>query len=325
MKQLAHVMLYVLGVAAFTIPYSTHSQAYPVKPIRIVVPYEPGGAVDLTTRAVAPKMSDELGQPVIIENRGGAGGQIGAQQVARSAPDGYTIMFTVGGTHVLSLFTSKNLPYHPVKDFTPITAAVASVLCIAANASFPPNSVKELIAYAKQNPGKVSYGTTGIGSDTHLAMEQIRLLTGVQMVHVPYKGGGPLTIALVGGQIQTGALPLAPVMQQVRAGKVKVLAVFLPKRYPLMPEVSTVVEAVAGYENPINWIGVFGPAGLSRPVLGRLHAAIARALDVPEVRSQFETRAQFAVGNTPEEFAAQITRSVETAGKLVKAVGIQPE
>jgi tripartite-type tricarboxylate transporter receptor subunit TctC len=325
MKTLVRLLMCAAGASCIAAPQAVNSQAFPVKPIRIIVPYDPGGAVDIMARAVVPKMTEDLGQPVIVENRAGAAGQIGSQQVARSAPDGYTILFTIGGTHILSLFNTKNLPYHPLKDFTPITAAAVSVICIAASASFAPGSVKAMIDYARRNPGKLSYGSSGIGSDTHLGMEQIRLLTGIDMVHVPYKGGGPLMVALVSGQLEVGALPLAVVMPQVRVGKVKVLGVFLPKPFPPMPDVSTVSDAVPNYVNLEAFTAVFGPAGLQQPVLGRLHGAIVKALYVPEVREKLDVAGQLILGNTPEEFAAQIRRALDLATKLVKAVGIQPE
>ena len=320
-------LLWIATVLAGLVASSAgYTQAYPVKPIRVVVPYEPGGAIDITARAAAPGMSAELGQPVIVENRGGADGHIGAQQVARAAPDGYTIMFTIGGGHILSMFAYKDLPYHPVRDFTPITAAADSVLCIAAAPLFPPGSIMELIDYAKRYPGKVSYGTTGVGGLTHLAMEQIKMLTGTDMVHVPYKGGSPLTVNLLSGQLALGVLPLAPLMQQARSGKVKVLAVLLSKRFRLMPEIPTLVESLPAFrllEGSGVW--VYGPAGMPQPVVQRLNGAVVKALNTPEVRDRLENLGELVVGNTPEAFAAQINAAVEFDARLVKAAGVEPQ
>ncbi len=322
----AHLLWVAAVLAGMAGPPPGFAQAYPSRPIRVVVPYEPGGAIDITARAAAPGMSEDLGQPVVVENRGGADGHIGAQQVARAAPDGYTIMFTIGGGHILSMFSYKDLPYHPVRDFTPITAAADSVLCIAAAPSFPPGSLTELVDYARRYPGKVSYGTTGIGGLTHLAMEQIRMLTGTDMEHGPYKGGSPLTVNLLSGQLALGVLPLAPLMQQARSGKVKVLAVFLPKRFRLMPDIPTVVESLPAFrllEGSGVW--VYGPAGMAKPVVQRLNGAIVKTLNRAEVRDKLESLGELVVGNAPEAFAAQIAAAVDFDASLVKAAGVQPQ
>ncbi len=308
------------------LPLAAVAQPFPSKPIRLVVPYEPGGAVDLTARALSPKMAEELMQPVIIENRGGAGGQIGAQNVANAAPDGYTFMFTVGATHILELFTKKNLPYNPIKDFTPITAVADSVLALAASGTFPPDTIKELVDYAKRNPGKVTYGTTSMGGITHIAMEQLALLAGVEMTHVPYKGGGPLSTNLMGGQIPLAAMPLVALTPYIRSGKVKVLGLFLSSRYQDMPELPIVAESVSGFQN-IDGSGVWalGPAGMPDPVVQRIRSVIVAALNVPENRKKIESRGQIVVGSTPKEFAVQVTRMADLTGKLVKAIGFKPE
>ena len=325
MNALLRAILWTIALVCLGSPITALAQAYPVKPIRLIAPWEPGAATDINARILAPKMSDDLGQPVVVENRGGAAGQIGAALIARAAPDGYTIMLTPGGIHILSLFLSKNLPYHPVKDFTPITAIAVSVMVLAAHPSFAPNSLKEVVDYAKRNPGKVSYGSSGIGADTHLAMEQFLLVTGTEMVHIPFKGGGPAATSLVGGQIPFAILALPSVLPQVRSGKVKLLAVLLPKRYPALPDIPTVVEIFPRYENPANWMGVFGPAGMPSAIARRLHASIAKALAVPEIRDGIESRGQVILGLTPEETAAQIATAVESSGKLVKLLGLQPE
>ncbi|MFM9972369.1 MAG: Bug family tripartite tricarboxylate transporter substrate binding protein [Burkholderiales bacterium] len=302
-----------------------HSQAFPSKPLRIVVPYEPGGAVDLAARDVAPKASEDLGQPIVIENRGGAGSQIGALQVARSAPDGYTFMFTVSATHALSKFASKNLPFDPVKDFTPIIGPVDTVLSIAASTALPPNNMSELIDYAKANPGKLSYGTTAVGGSTHLAMEEVARLTGASWVHIPFKGGGPITVNLVGNQLPLGALPLAPLMSQVKAGKIKVIAVFGAKRFSDLPNVGTVNEAVPQYEHLEGGIWVLGPAGMPRPIVQRLNAAITKGVLDPSARAKLEARGQIVSVSSAEVFATQFVKATELAGVMFKRAGLQPE
>ena len=313
-----------IAAAALAAP-AAWPQAFPAKPLRVVVPYEPGGAVDLATRDIAPKASEDLGQPIVIENRGGAGGQIGALQVARAPADGYTFMFTVGATHALSRFTSKDLPFDPVKDFTPIIGPVDTVLCIAASAGFAPNSMKELLDYAKANPGKISYGTTAVAGTTHLAMEEIARLAGVSWVHIPFKGGGPITVNLVGNQLPLAALPLSPVTSQLKAGKIKVLAVFGSKRFAELPNVPTVNEAVPQYEHLEGGIWTLGPAGMPRTVVQRLNAAITRAVTDPATRAKLEARGQIISATAPEVFSASFLKANELAAAMIKRIGIQPE
>jgi tripartite-type tricarboxylate transporter receptor subunit TctC len=308
---------------AFLFALPCFAQTYPDKPIRFVVAYPPGGAADLLARLLQPKMRDTLGQPVVIEHRGGAGGQIGAQAVSTSAPDGYTIMSTVGPAHLLSKFTAKSLPYDPVRDFTPVTAGIATVLGVAANAAFPPNDVAELIAFAKKNPGKVSFGTTAVGGEAHLSMEYISALGGVQMTHVPYKGGGPAATDLVGGHIPLLVLPVSTVMEHVRKGSVKILGVAYPKRLSILPQVPTIGEKLPAFSSNGSWIAVYGPAKLPAPIANRLHAVMAQALS--EQREKVESQGLFVIASTPREFAQQIDGSMDLYAKLVKAANIQPE
>jgi tripartite-type tricarboxylate transporter receptor subunit TctC len=313
----------LLLVIAACLPVLAVAQAYPSKPLRVIVPYEPGGAVDLAARDIAPNVSADLGQPVVIENRGGAGGQIGAQQVARAAPDGYTFMFTVGTTHALSRFAQKELTFDPVKDFTPIAGPVDTILAITASNGFPPNSLKEMIEFAKKNP--VSYGTTAVGGSTHLAMEDIARISGISLVHIPFKGGGPITVNLLGNQLQMGALPAAPVMNNVRAGKLKVLAVFGSKRWSELPNVPTVNEVVPQYEHLEGGIWALGPAGMPRPVVQRLNASINKAVQEPAARAKLESRGQIINSMNADEFAAAFRKANELAAAMVKRSGIKPD
>jgi tripartite-type tricarboxylate transporter receptor subunit TctC len=316
--------LFALGVAAA--PVVSSAQTYPEKPIRVIVPYEPGGVADVLARIAAPGLGAALGQTILVENRSGASGQIGAQLVARSAPDGYTLMSTNGGTHILALFAFKSIPYHPVRDFTPVTAATEAVLSVAASAAFPPNTMGELIEYAKRNPDKVSYGAAGIGGLPHLAMEQVNLLAGTRMMHVNYKGGAPIALNLVSGQLDLGVLPVSTLGQQLRAGKVKILAMFSSKRSPSLPGIPTAAEVIAGYR-PLEGSGVwiFGPANLPAPLLSRISAALVKVLNSTEVREKLEATGQQVVANSPAEFSAQIAGFTELAGRLFKAAKIEPE
>jgi tripartite-type tricarboxylate transporter receptor subunit TctC len=315
-----------VALAALAAPLIAAAQSFPSKPVRIIVPLEPGGAIDIAARNLSPRIQEFLGQPVIIENRSGAARQIGTLAVARAAPDGYTILFTIGSAHVLSLFAYKNLPYHPISDFTPITSVADTIVAVSARLGFPAGNMREMIEYAKRNPGKVSYGHTGRGGFAHLSMEQIRLLSAIDIVDVPFKGGGPMTINLVGGQIDTGVLPLATVMAQVKAGKVKVLAILGTKRFRGLPDVPAVSEHVPRFEMLVGsgtW--VFGPAGMQPAVVARLHDAIAKAVRSPEVSQKIEAGGEIPNGESPAEMAAEIKSVAEIGARLMKLAGVQPE
>ncbi len=304
---------------------ATLAQSWPEKPIRLVSAYPPGGAADLVARTIAPRMKEALGQPAIVENRAGAGGQIGAQHVMASAPDGHTFLVTVGPAHLLSKFTSKNLPYDPVKDFTPVTASVALILCIAANASLPANNLGEMLAYAKRNPGKLAFGTTAVGGEAHLSMEYIASLGGVTLNHVPYKGGGPATIDLVGNHIPMLLLPISTVMEHVQKGSVKVLAVLYPRRFQGLPQVATVSETLPAFSTSGSWIAIYGPPKLPPAIASRFQGFVAETLNIAETRDRLTALGQTVVANTPQQFAEQIDRSIELYAKLVRIANLKPE
>jgi tripartite-type tricarboxylate transporter receptor subunit TctC len=320
MKPCAAVFALALGAAP------APAQTFPVKPIRLMVPFEPGSlGVDYAVRQVTPKMSEGLGQPVVIENRPGANGMIGAEVVARAAPDGYTLLFTTPSTHITSVFLPKKMPFDPVKDFTPITAAVEPATCIVVHASVPAGNAREFLEHAKRNPGKLSYGSAGIGSTYHFAAERLKQAAELDMFHVPYKSAPSALTAVVSGQIQVSFTTLASAMPHARAGKVRILGVLERTRHPRYPDVPAVSETVPAFEKPASWFGFFGPGGLPQPVLARLNAEIVKALNAPEVRLKYEEAAMFVIGNTPEQFAASITRGYEVYGKAAKAAGVRPE
>jgi tripartite-type tricarboxylate transporter receptor subunit TctC len=285
------------------------------------VPYPPGASTDTVARAVAQKLSDTMGQQVFVENRAGASGNIGADYVAKSAPDGYTILLGTDATHTTNVFFGKNFPYDPVKDFTPITLAVGNVIVLAAHPSVPVTSMKELIDYAKQNPGRLAYASSGTGSPHHLSGELLRQMAGIDIVHVPYKGGGQAITDFVGGQVPLMFSSLVTVAPHIKSGKVRALGFVEAKRYPAMPEVPTIAETLPGFE--INsWLGFLGPAGLPPPVQARLHAEIVKALNAPDVRARLEPAGLVVVANTPAEFAAVIRTDLDRRGRLIKAAGI---
>ena len=316
----------LLAISLLPLATCLHAQPFPSKPVRIVVPLEPGGAIDIGARMITPRLQEFLGQPVIVENRGGAAGQIGTQLVAKSPPDGYTFLVTIGSAHVLSMHAYKALPYHPVRDFTPITALADTLLGISASSAFAPGTLREMFDLAKRNPGKLSYGHTGVGGATHLAMEQVAQLAGIQLINVPFKGGGPLTQNMAGGQIDMGVLPLAPVLPQVKAGKIKLLAILGAKRFSGTPNVPTVLEVLPGFEmleGTGTW--AFGPAGMQTAVVNRLQEAIARAVHSPEVAQKLEAGGQIPSGITSAELTVEVNKVAELGGKLMKLAGVQPE
>jgi tripartite-type tricarboxylate transporter receptor subunit TctC len=319
----ARPWLLLIMLAATLAPTSALSQT--ARPLKIVVPFPPGNGTDILARLMAPKMTAATRQPVIVENRGGANGMIGAEAVARAAPDGTTILFTSPSTHVTALFLSKNLPYDPIKDFTPITAAVEPVTVMTINPSLPVNSVKELIAYAKANPGKLNYSSPGVGAVFHMSGELFKLGAGVDIVHVPYKGASPALAGVIAGEVSIGFNSLASVLPHMRSGKLRVLAVLEAKRYPGLPEVPSIGEALPGFEKPASWFGLFGPAGLTAPALARLHDELVASLKDPDVRSKLDELAMSVIANTPEQFSVMLKSGIDQYGRLIKAAGIQPE
>jgi tripartite-type tricarboxylate transporter receptor subunit TctC len=324
-RPLGIVLALLIAGAGIVAPGFAFSQAWPSRPVRIVVPFPPGNGTDILARLMAPKMTQALGQPVVVENRGGANGMIGAEAVARAAPDGTTILFTSPSTHVTSIFLSKNLPYDPVRDFTPITAAVEPVTVMIVNPSVPASSVKELIAYAKAHPGKLDYSSPGIGAVFHMSGELFKLGAGVDIVHVPYKGASPALAGVVAGEVSIGFNSLASVLPHMRSGKVRVLAVLEASRYAGLAQIPSIGEFVPGFEKPASWFGLFGPAALPAPLLARLHAEIVNSLKTPDVHLKIDELAMSVVANTPEQFSAMIKTGIEQYGRLIKAAGIQPE
>jgi tripartite-type tricarboxylate transporter receptor subunit TctC len=295
------------------------------RPLKIIVPFPPGNGTDILARLMSPKMIAATGQAVVVENRGGANGQIGAEAVAHATPDGTMILFTSPSTHVTAQFLSKSLPYDPIKDFTPITAAVEPVTVMTVSPSLPVNSVKELIAYAKANPGKLNYSSPGIGAVFHMSGELFKLGAGVDIVHVPYKGAAPALQAVIAGEVSMGFNSLASVLPHLRSGKLKVLAVLEAKRYPGLPDVPSIGEVIPGFEKPASWFGLFGPAGLPPATTARLHDELVASLRDPEVSSKIDELAMTVIANTPEQFSAMLKSGIDQYGRLIKAAGIKPE
>jgi tripartite-type tricarboxylate transporter receptor subunit TctC len=322
MKRLIGVLL---GIALLvTVPIAVLSQTYPTKPIRMVMPYPPGG-IDPAARLMGPRMTEVLNQPIVIENLAGANGFIGTERAARSAPDGYTILFATSSTLIAGVFLSKTVPFDPLKDFTPITNLYEPLHLIAVHSSLPVNSVKELIDYAKKYPGKLSYSSSGIGSVFHLNTELFKQAAGVDIVHVPYKGIAPAATDLAVGRVEVGLMGYTNFRPFLAEGKLKLLAVLDPKRYARLPEIPALAEILPSFKKTPSWIGLLAPAGLPPAILNRLYAATIKALNAPEVQAYMEQNSNVTIGNTPEEFGKQMRADLEVTGKLVKAIGIQPE
>ena len=300
-----------LTIAAWVciaLPLAAQTQGYPARPIRSIMTV--AGGADIVARLVAQGLTGALGQPVVVETQSGAGGAIGAEAVARAAPDGYTIMLTSASALVMNRFLSKSARLDPLKDFTPITKAFETVALIVTSPALPVGSVRDLVEYAKRHPGKLSYGTSGIGTTHHLSGESIRLLTGIDWVHVPYKGGPPVITDLIGGEIQVGFSILATAAPFLASGKIRVIAVNGAKRYHVIPNVPVVAEELPGYEAPSTWGGYFGPAAMPQSIVDRLHDEIVRILNSPEVRAKAEDIGFPVATSTPEELSAIIRRDI---------------
>ena len=312
-----------IALCAAWLPIAALAQAYPAKPIRNIIAL--GGGAEVLARLVAQRAGDALGQPIVVETQSAAGGSIGAQMVARSAPDGYTFLYAATNSQIWHVFLAKTTPYDPVKDFTPITKIGEALLCVVASNAFEANSMKEMIDYARRYPGKLSYGTSGVGTTHHLSGELIKQVTGVDMVHIPYKGGAQVLTDVVGGRISVAFSILATADPLLKSGKIKLLAVNNARRSPLLPNVPTIAEQIPGYESPPGWMGYFGPPGLPQPILRRLNTELVKALNHPEVRAKSDEMGFVIGSSTPEELAAQVRHDLDLAGKIIKAAGIQPE
>ena len=300
-----------------------HAQDYPAKPIRFIIPFAPGGGTDLLARAVAPKMSEQLGRSVVIENRTGAGGNIATEYVAKSAPDGYTILLAYIGPIAVSPSLDKNLGFNPVRDFRGVSQLANVPLVLVVHPSLPVHSVKQLIALAKAKPGALSYGSGGSGTAQELAGELFKLMTSTNIVGVPYRGGGPAATALLTGEIHllfTGALPVFP---QVKSGRLRALAVTTAKRLESAPEVPTVAESgLPGFE-VVAWNGVLVPAGTPDPIVTRLHTVITQSLAAPDTRQRLEAQGLEIAASSPQEFERFIKVEIAKWAKVVKAAGMK--
>jgi tripartite-type tricarboxylate transporter receptor subunit TctC len=318
MKRPALLIACVL-ILAGTMPAA--AQTYPSRPIRVVVPFVAGGAVDLLARIMGQKLTEALGQPVIIENRPGAAGNAAADSVAKAPPDGYAILQTTNGL-AISHSLYKKLPFDPVKDLVPVTQLVASQLLLVATPSLPAKNTRELIALAKSKPGTLNYGMTGIGNPLHLTMEMLMHAGGVKFQPIPYRGDAPLNTALIAGEVHLAVVPFATAKPNIEAGKLRALGIAGARRSPSLPDVPTIAESgVPGFESG-SWQGWFVPAGTPPAVIALIQREAAKALKMPDVRARMDATANEVVGSTPAEFAVRYKADLARFAKVVKDAGI---
>ena len=314
-------------VAAFALGLPMHAlaQAYPAKPIRFVVPYPAGGPLDTVARLLGYKVSESVHQPVIVDNKPGAGGNIGADAVAKSPPDGYTILMGAVATHAINPTLYASIPYDPIRDFIPVTQVASTPNVLVLNPSIPASTVREFIAYAKAHPGELNFGSGSTGSAGHLAGELFKSMAAIEMTHIPYKGAAPAMQDLIGGRIQLMFDNLASSLGQVRAGKVKAIAVTTARRTALAPELPTIAESGLPGFDISTWFGIFVPAGTPRDVVEKLHGEFTRALADRDVREKMLTLGAEPVGSRPEEFAAYIRAEADKYARVIRASGAKAD
>jgi tripartite-type tricarboxylate transporter receptor subunit TctC len=306
-----------LAVALVAMPLGAVAQGYPTKPVRFVVPFAPGGATDISARIVGQKLGEMWGQTVVIDNRGGAGGNIGGTEAAKAAPDGYTLFFTSGSVVTANEHIYPNMPFNPAKDFVAVTNVVRGAQVIVVPANSPYKTLKELIAAAQAKPGGLNYGHAGIGSQTHLAAENFLQAAKIEVQHVPYKGEGPAVADLVGGQTTFATPNIAAAIAFINSGKLRALAVTGKERAPQLPNVPTVAETLPGFEN-YGWFGIVAPAGTPKDVIFKVYRDTVKALDSSEMRARFFVQGMETVGNTPEEFTRAMTTERSRWARVVK-------
>ncbi len=314
----------IVAVAALALAAGlAHAQDYPTKPIRMIVPYPPGGGTDVVARIVNEKLSAELGQPIVIDNKGGAGGSVGTELASKAPPDGYTILLTLS-SHTINPKLYPKLGYDVERDFIPISLAASIPQIIVANPAVPATTVAELVALMKANPGKFNYASVGIGSPAHIAGELLKLKTGAQMTHIPYKGGGPAMTDVIAGQVQLAIVSMPAALQFVKAGRVKAIAVASAKRSASAPDVPTIAEG--GLDVVVeSWYGVLVPAKTPAPIVAKLNAAMVKVLAMPDVKEKLFAQGAEAVSNTPAEFEAIIKDELGRWEYVIREAKITPE
>jgi tripartite-type tricarboxylate transporter receptor subunit TctC len=301
-----------------------HAQAWPARPVRLIVPFPAGGSTDVAARTLAERLSRALGAQFVVENRAGGGGAIGMAEVARAAPDGYTVLMAADAITTLPVVV-KDLPFDVLRDFAAVTQVTTQPLAVAVHASVPAKTVQELVAYAKANPGKISFAHSGTGSGQHMSGELLKKMAGIDIVHVPYKGGGPAVQDLVGGHVPMGVLGSTPLIPHHKAGTIRILAFTSKERFAAMPEIPTLHESgFPGFDTG-QWLGLMVPRGTPGEVIQRLHRASVEALAEAQVKERLAQSALAPVGSSPKEFEALIRADLERWSKLGRELGLQPQ
>jgi tripartite-type tricarboxylate transporter receptor subunit TctC len=321
MKSAMRFFLLVLAVALFASDAALAQSSYPAKPIRLVAPFPPGGPADILARIIGQHLAERLGQQVIVDNRAGAGGNIGADIVAKAPPDGYTLLLGAVGSNAINASLYGSMPYDNIKDFEPVSLVAMVTILLVTHPSVPASSVSELIALARAKPGELTFGSPGNGTPQHLAGELFSTMANVKMTHVPYKGAVPALQDLLGGRLSMVFSSMPPALPHVAAGKIKALAVTSSKRSPVTPDVPTIAETgLAGYE-VINWYGVLGPAGMPKDIVAKLNREIHGILTLPDVKKQLASQGAEVLTSTPQEFGAFISSETRKWAKVVKLSG----
>ncbi|HTD91558.1 MAG TPA: tripartite tricarboxylate transporter substrate binding protein [Burkholderiales bacterium] len=319
------LLSFAVMLTMYAFATSAQTQNYPSRPIRFIVPFPPGGGNDVMARIVGQKFTDAFGQQVVIDNRGGAGGNIGTEIASRAAPDGYTLFLGGVGSHGTNPGLQSKLPYDPVKDFAPVSQIASAALVVVSNLALPAKSISELVQYAQSRPGQINYASSGTGSIAHLSVELFNSMAKIKLQHVPYKGTGPALTDLLSGQVQllfNSALSMLP---QIRGNRVRALAVTSVKRIAPLPDVPTIAESgLPGYD-ATSWYGVLAPARTPRTIIDKLNAEIVRAVRAPELSNRLQSEGALPVGNSPEQFAAFIQRELDRWAKVIKEAGIKVE
>ena len=315
------ISVFSLSLSIFAFTAQAQTTDFPNKPVRIVVPFPPGGATDITARVVAEKLSAKWGQAVVIDNKAGAGGNVGSDLVAKSVPDGYNTVLGVTGSHAINVSLYKKMPYHPLNDFEPLSQATIYPNAIVVNPQVPANSLAELIALLKKEPGKLSYGSDGNGTASHLGMEVLKHKANFQLTHIPYRGSTPMITDLLGGTLMVGITGLPAVQPHLKAGKLKMIAITTAQRAPGTPDYKTVAEQGVPNFNAAPWAGFFAPKGTPKPVVDKLARDIAEALKQPDVVQKMNELGSTVVGNRPDEFRVFLNQQIEMWAEGIKISG----
>jgi tripartite-type tricarboxylate transporter receptor subunit TctC len=317
-------LLCLMSLSLLNLPLPAAAQTYPNRPVRIVAPFPAGGGLDLVSRALGQRLSTALGQSIIIDNRSGADGMIGTEQVAKAAPDGYTLLISSTGPMVINPALNIKMPYDTLRNFAPITLVVVQPLCLVVHPSLPVKSVKELIALAKAKTGQLNYGSGGIGNGAHLAGEIFRTITSIDIVHVPYKGAAPAVVDLLAGQVQMMLNSIPVMLPFIKSAKLRALAVGADKRMAILPEVPTMRESGIAKFDANSWYGFFAPAGTPKEIVSRLNYESAKILRSQEMRDFMSPQGAEAIGDSPEEFSAHIRSELAKWAQAVKTAGVRP-